>query len=261
MNLTTFQYEIGELHYSSSCELLFLGFGIAHLILSSIASKIHDTTSLDNILFSQQQLTKHLPDCVQEIISTHNILLVTPTWLQNKHNNNLTNPHIMHQYTNGLDRDINFALRNKKQDNDTIRNYIATMTQTIDHCPLVTPVLYRGVSRYLEPKVGSVYSDLGFMSKSTNFEIAQLYAGMLPSYQPTHLTQLIQSTHLTSLSNGIIFLITYSTPTRHCDISSVSAYSEESELLTYPGEQCLITNKYKVYRQGHLIEIYHCNVQ
>jgi len=65
MNLTTFQYEIGELHYSSSCELLFLGFGIAHLILSSIASKIHDTTSLDNILFSQQQLTKHLPDCVQ----------------------------------------------------------------------------------------------------------------------------------------------------------------------------------------------------
>jgi hypothetical protein len=236
MNTTLFEFQQQQQkeYYCSSCELLLLGLFSQQLLLF-LSSKVVISSSLEAILYAQQQATRDLPSCVSQYLENNHILLATPS-LVDQQDYDIINRSLIYQYTAGLDRSINWQLRSQAGDK-VITSLITRLTMTIDHCPKSQPILYRGIKPYFEPKVGQVYPDRAFMSKSTRFEVAEQYA----------------------INNCCIFLMSYSKPTRHCNISSVSKYPQEAEYLTYPGESCTIINYYNIFRPStnRLVKVYH----
>lgn len=123
----------------------------------------------------------------------------------------------LRNYTKYFDKIINTSLRGKFRF-DLMEKELKGILSALDHAPKTNMFLYRGI---ISDKIMDEFTDFGFMSKSLSPSTATSFAG----------------------GECCFFVFLYPNGTSGIDISDISHYPDEEEVLTYPGEVCKIVKK------------------
>lgn len=220
---------------------------LVNKVKDDIISKYKKVSSLDDILEKQNEVIDSYyydkRNYFRYVFNKYNFLALAPYYELSLHLDNFykiltENNETIYSYTYKYDYVINKRLRSGSLDTRT-KKLVQKLVNLIDVCPILDDiVLYRGISIPEILKIGDIYEDKSFMSKTIDFEVAKSF----------------------ERDNCCLLLFTYkNNPVKQLYLNYSSKFSGEYEFISYPGEKYIVKNIYSCFHNSNIERtIHHC---